>query len=144
MELDSGAACGNRPSNSTSENRESHNNVLRQFEVMTERDRLVIRIFGDCGLLLAELTPLRIHDVIRSDWGAVLDVDGKGRRQHRVPLAPAVFRCIERHIRGLKSGDPEQRPFCLLHRNRFGEYEPLTEKGVSQLARWQPRTSGRR
>ena len=60
--------------------------------VPTERDRLVIRILGECGLR-----------------GAVLGVDGKGRRQRRSPPPPAVLRRIERHIQDLKTDDPERR-----------------------------------
>lgn len=101
--------------------------------VPTERDRLIIRIFGDCGLRLSELTQLRIGDVVRSGRGAVLDVDGKGRRQRRVPLPPSLVRRMERHIRGIGDDDPKVRIFWALRRDRHGLREPLTESGVSQL-----------
>jgi len=99
----------------------------------TERDRLIIRIFGDCGLRLGEVTRLRIQDIVRSARAASLDVDGKGRRQRRVPVPPALVRRLERHISSLPADDPTGRLFLSLHRGPHGYYEPLTESGINNL-----------
>ena len=44
----------------------------------TERDRLIIRILGDCGLRAEELCSLRAESVIRRDRQAHLHVKGRG------------------------------------------------------------------
>jgi integrase len=53
----------------------------------SERDKLIIRIFGDCGLRLDELTKLEASDVVRSGRQAHLRVLGKRNRVRdvRVP-----------------------------------------------------------
>ena len=53
----------------------------------SERDKLVVRIFGDCGLRLDELTQLTPRSIIRSGRQAHLRVVGKGSRLRDVPLA---------------------------------------------------------
>jgi len=104
-----------------------------ELKAPTERDRLIIRIFGDCGLRLGELTRLRIQDVVRSRKGTALDVDGKGRRQRRVPVPPSLIRRLERHIASLPADDPTARLFLALHRGPHGYCEPLTESGINNL-----------
>src|SRR5271165_2235414 len=97
----------------------------------TERDRILIRILGDCGLRATELCQLRITDVVRHDRQAFLRVEGKGDRERLVPLPPALLRRIERYIRDtrpVKSRHSEL--FLSLRRGRSGEYEPLTRSGL--------------
>jgi integrase len=52
----------------------------------SERDKLIIRIFGDCGLRLEELMQLRPGDITRSGRQAHLRVLGKGSRVRDVPI----------------------------------------------------------
>ncbi|MHB8438515.1 MAG: tyrosine-type recombinase/integrase [Acidimicrobiales bacterium] len=96
----------------------------------TERDKLIIRIFGDCGLRLDELTQLRIDDVVRSGRQAYLRVLGKGSRVRDVPVPPAVLRRLDRYVQGRPYERSSDRMFLSLRRGPLGEYEPLTRSGV--------------
>jgi site-specific recombinase XerD len=108
---------------------------LMERSVLSERDKVVIRIFGDCGLRLHELVGLRASDVIRSGRQAHLRVHGKGDRIRDVPIAPQLLRRLERLI----DGRPEERSsdaiFLSARRRPSGEYEPLTDGGVYQIVK---------
>lgn len=100
----------------------------------SERDRLIIRILGDCGLRSEELCSLRPESVIRRDRQAYLSVKGKGERDRLVPLPPALLRRVERYIRHSRPADAvSPQLFLGLRRGRSGDYEPLTPSGVLQL-----------
>lgn len=100
----------------------------------SERDKLIIRIFGDCGLRLAELTHLAPGDIVRSGRQAHMRVLGKGNRVRDVPLPPATLRRLERHIDGRPADRSADRIFLSLRCGRNG-YEPLTPSGVHQVVR---------
>ncbi len=100
----------------------------------TERDKLIIRIFGDCGLRREELTQLRPEDVVRSGRQAYLRVQGKLDRVRDVPLPPPLLRRLERVIDCRPDDRTADRIFISLRRSpRSGEYEPLTSNGVYQV-----------
>jgi len=99
----------------------------------TERDRLIIRILGDCGLREGELARLTVGNILRPDNRGQLRIDGKGRRERRVPAMPRLLRRIERYIDGHHERPASNdRIFLSLRRGRTGEYEPLTESGIQQ------------
>ena len=56
----------------------------------SDRDRLIIRILGDCGLRAAELCGLTVNDIVRHDRQSFLRVHGKGDRDRLVPLPPTL------------------------------------------------------
>jgi integrase len=64
----------------------------------SERDKLIIRIFGDCGLRIEELSRLRAPDVIRSGRQAYLRVLGKRSQLRDVPIPPDLLRRLTRLI----------------------------------------------
>jgi integrase/recombinase XerD len=100
----------------------------------SERDRIIIRILGDCGLRASELCSLAPDDVVRHDRQAYLRVKGKGERDRLVPILPALLRRIERYIRDGRPRDT--RPdvlFLSLRKGLTGEYGPLTRSGLFQL-----------
>ena len=53
---------------------------------VSERDRIIIRILGDCGIRSEELCSLELSSVLRRDRQAHLLVHGKGERDRLVPL----------------------------------------------------------
>lgn len=118
-------------------------NVLDRSEIdaleaaaPTERDRIIIRILGDCGLRADELCSLRLSDVVRHDRQAYLHVQGKRDMERLVPVPPALLRRIERYARDARPQDAQSdRLFVALRRGRSGDYEPLTRSGVLQLIR---------
>jgi integrase/recombinase XerD len=117
-----------------------HKDVLTAREIdaleagaPTERDRIIIRILGDCGLREGELVRLRVGDVLRPDNRGQLHVRGKGSRERRVPVMPRLLRRIERYIDGRPQNSQSDQIFLGLRRGPLGEYEPLTESGVGQL-----------
>ncbi|HEX4806845.1 MAG TPA: tyrosine-type recombinase/integrase [Conexibacter sp.] len=100
-----------------------------------ERDKLIVRIFADCGLRLDELTRLATNDIIRSGRQAHLRVLGKRGRIRDVPLPPALVRRIDRFI-DARPEDCESQQLFLGHRRRAGSYEPLTRMGVYQVVKY--------
>jgi integrase/recombinase XerD len=102
----------------------------------TERDRLIVRLLGDCGLRASELLSLQPEQIIRHERQANLHIHGKGERDRFVPLPPSLLRRIDRYVR---IGRPKDATcaeiFVGLRRDRRGGYEPLTRSGVLQLVR---------
>jgi site-specific recombinase XerD len=100
-----------------------------------ERDKLIVRLFADCGLRLSELMGLETSSVIRSGRQAMLAVMGKGSRERRVPMPPGLVRRLDRYIAGLPKDRHSERIFLSLRRGPLGDYEPLTDSGVKQVVR---------
>jgi integrase len=110
----------------------------------TERDKLIIRILGDCGLRAGELVRLRVEDVLRPENRGQFHVRGKGDRERRVPIPSRVLRRLDRYIGGRGVQSQGDRIFVSLRRTPYGIYEPLTESGVGQLIRDAGRRAGLR
>jgi integrase len=106
---------------------------LLEKVVYSERDKLIIRIFGDCGLRIAELTQLTPAAITRSGRQAYLRVLGKGGRVRDVPLPPQILRRLERHIAGRPDERSSDRIFLSLRRGPQGDYDPLTANGIYQV-----------
>jgi integrase len=102
----------------------------------TERDRIMLRILGDCGLRSYELASLCPDQIIRHDRQANLHVHGKGERDRFVPLPPSLSRRLERYLRAVRPRDAQcDEIFVSLRRGRSGDYEPLTQSGILQLVK---------
>ena len=63
-----------------------------------ERDKVIVRVFADCGLRLDELTKLEPNDIVRSGRQAHLRVLGKRGRIRDVPVPPSLLRKLDRLI----------------------------------------------
>ena len=98
----------------------------------SDRDKSIIRVFGDCGLRLSELLALEVESIVRSGRQASLAVRGKGDRHRRVPLTPTLLRRLDHHIGRLPKDRSSDRLFLSLRRGVSGRYEPLTDSGVKQ------------
>lgn len=99
-----------------------------------ERDKLIIRIFGDCGLRLDELTRLDAKDIVRSGRQAHLRVLGKRSRIRDVPIPPSLLRRLDR----LAESRPAERDsdgMFLVSRRSGGLYTRLTDIGVYQVVK---------
>ena len=103
--------------------------------VSAERDKLIVRILGDCGLRLWELTQLSPNAIVRSGRQAHLRVIGKGGRVRDVPLPPQLLRRLERHIEGRSLDRSEDRLWLSLRRGETGRYDALTSSGVYQVVK---------
>jgi integrase/recombinase XerD len=103
--------------------------------VASERDKLIIRLFGDCGLRLEELSRLQAGDIIRSGRQAHLRVLGKRDRVRDVPLLPHLVRRVDRHIEGRPEDRSSEHIFLALRRGPRGEYEALTVGGIYQVVK---------
>ena len=108
---------------------------LLERAIPAERDKLVIRIFGDCGLRLDELTQLMPEQVVRSGRQAYLRVLGKRSRLRDVPIPPSLLRRLDRHIASRPDDRREDRVFLALRRGPIGEYEPMTAHAVEQMVK---------
>jgi integrase len=100
-----------------------------------ERDKVIIRVFADCGLRLDELTRLTAGDLIRGGRQAHLRVHGKRDRMRDVPVPPNLVRRLDRLI----AARPEERSsdaiFLTWRRGPFGEYDALTKGGIYQIVK---------
>ena len=106
----------------------------------TERDKLIIRLFADCGLRLNELAQLRRRDIRRIDNHAMLIIHGQGDR--RVPVPPGLMRRLQRHADAKRDADGNDYIFTAKRRSPFGEYEALKGSGIEQMVRWTARRAG--
>jgi integrase/recombinase XerD len=96
----------------------------------TERDKLVVRTLADTGLRLGELLGLRVQDVEQDSHGWRLRVMGKGSKERRVAVAPALGRRLRRYAdRGRPRDVNSDRLFITTRRTaRTGAYEPLAKR----------------
>ena len=110
---------------------------LDQLEqaVPKERDKVIIRVFADCGLRLEELTRLSAADLIRGGRQVHLRVHGKRDRIRDVPVPPAVVRRLDRLIAARPEEHSSDAIFLALRRGPLGDYEPLTKGGVYQVVK---------
>ena len=110
--------------------------------VPSERDKIIIRLFGDCGLRRDELTKLCGADIVRSGRQAYLRVLGKRNRVRDVPLPPHLLRRLERFIDGLPTERSTDRIFVSLRLGPRGEYEALAPNGIFQVVKDSARRAG--
>lgn len=98
----------------------------REFE--DRRDRVIIMLFLDSGMRLAELTGLRIDDI---DLDAnVAMVLGKGRRPRACPFGRKVAQALDRYLRTRAAHRDAERPELWL-----GLAGPMTDSGIVQVVR---------
>lgn len=101
--------------------------------MLSEHDKVIIRVFADCGLRLDELTKLRASDIVRSGRVAFLRVLGKRSRVRDVPVMPQLLRRLERLAERGQGAHSSGRLFFSLRRGATGDYEPLTESGIYKV-----------
>jgi len=101
----------------------------------TERNKLMIRLLGDCGLRADELCRLRTGDILQRDRRAEVHVTGKGSEERLVPLVPGLHRRLDRYLRGGRPDAAGDHIFVSLRRGKSGEFEPLTPSGVLQVVK---------
>jgi site-specific recombinase XerD len=97
----------------------------------TERDKLIVRVLGDCGLRLGELLGLRPGDLVEQGRERYLHVRGKGARERLVPVAPALFQRLRRYAN--RGGE---RIFVTNRRQASGQYEPLRPRSVQNMLKF--------
>lgn len=103
--------------------------------LMSERDRLIVRVFGDCGLRLEELSRLQARDLVRSSRQAHLRVLGKRNRLREVPVTPALVRRLDRLIESRPEERASDHIFLSVRRSPNGLYEALTIGGIYQVVK---------
>jgi integrase len=92
--------------------------TLLEDVLPSERDRLIIRIFGDYGLRLDELAKIAPEDIIRFNRQGYIRVLGKRNRQRDVPIPPLLLRRLERFIERRPTERTADRVFCRLAEHR--------------------------
>jgi integrase/recombinase XerD len=108
---------------------------LLEAAMPSERDKLIIRIFADCGLRLNELTQLNADDIIKVYGKHYLRVLGKRDRTRDVPIPLELLHRLERHI-AKRPKDRISEAIFLAHRGtRLGEHLALTSGGVYQVVK---------
>jgi integrase/recombinase XerD len=109
---------------------------IEQLEgvMANEHDKLIIRIFSDCGLRLDELTKLKAGDIIRSARQAHLRVLGKRSRIRDVPIPPSLLRRLDRFLQ-TRPDERASDAMFLGYRKREGVYTALTDIGIYQVVK---------
>lgn len=100
-----------------------------------ERDRLILRVFADCGLRLRELAGLEASGVIRSGRQAHLRVLGKRDRIRDVPVPPSLLRRLDRLIQSRPAARTCDNIFLSHRRGAAGEYGPLLPEGAYRVVK---------
>jgi integrase/recombinase XerD len=101
-----------------------------------ERDKLIVRVLGDCGIRLGELLALRVADFHEDGRERYVKVTGKGSRERLVPLKPALYARLRRYAeRGRPDDCDTDRIFISLRRRSSGMYEELDSRAVQQMLR---------
>jgi integrase/recombinase XerD len=101
-----------------------------------ERDRLIVRVLGDCGLRVNELLTLKrenLHeDKNRKQYK--IRVIGKGDKQREIPISGPLFVRLKHYA---EHGGPKDCEFifCAKRRDSAGKIQPLTRSGIDQLIR---------
>ena len=75
-------------------------NADPQPQRRSERDRALILTALLAGLRADELLRANVGDLRRSDDGAVIHVHGKGGKDRRVPIEPALVEVLEHYLDG--------------------------------------------
>jgi integrase/recombinase XerD len=98
----------------------------------TERDKLIVRLLAETGIRRAELAALSVRDLTDESGRNFLLVHGKGGKDRKVPVAPALARRLRRYINGRPAAVDTNRLF-LARRRPGGAVEALTDSGVTQM-----------
>lgn len=104
----------------------------------TERDKLIIRVFGDTGVRVGELVKLRTEDLVTRSRKNFLHVRGKGELDRLVPIIdPSLWRRLKRYAERGRPDESATDALFLAHKRRAGHEElmPLTYSGVEQMLR---------
>jgi site-specific recombinase XerD len=92
------------------------------------RDTALLRVLFDCGVRLAEVTNLGVHEV---DFDVqVILVLGKGRLPRSVPFGAKTGQALERYGRARKG-----HPHAAVPGLWLGAKGPLTDSGITQMLR---------
>jgi integrase/recombinase XerD len=108
---------------------------LLEEAMPSERDKLIIRIFADCGLRLNELTQLNADDIIKVYGKHYLRVLGKRDRTRDVPIPLELLHRLERHIAKRPKDRISEAIFLAYRGTRLGEHLALTSGGVYQVVK---------
>lgn len=82
------------------------------------RDRLAIRLAGECGLRVGELLGLKLEDVFLEE--RLLTVTGKGGRKRTVPLPRSLLKDLEHWMRVHRALSPAGETYLLLRSKKNG------------------------
>jgi integrase/recombinase XerC len=92
---------------------------LEQFDDPASlRDRLAVRLAGECGLRVAELVGLMAEDVLLEE--RLLVVTGKGGKRRSVPLPRSLLGELEAWLRLRRLLGPAGEPHLLLRSQKDG------------------------
>lgn len=100
-----------------------------------ERDRVIIRVFADCGLRLDELARLAAGDLIRGGRQLHLRVHGKRDRIRDVPVPPRLARRLDRLIADRPDDRSSDAIFLTARRGPLGDFDALTGGGIYQIVK---------
>jgi integrase len=138
---DSGAEVGARAQRPKLERRILDVLSRREIETMEhtaglERNKLIVRVLGDTGIRLGELLKLTADDILTEGRRHFLRVHGKGSRDRKVPLSPALALRLKRFVRYFPRAGTGAGLFVASRDSHDGFiHTPLTESGVQQMIR---------
>jgi site-specific recombinase XerD len=106
----------------------------------SERDKLIIKLLFETGIRRAELTALRVHDVLAKADRTELRIHGKGSRQRLVGLTPMTARRLRKLLNGRPATDHVFIARRAMHEGE--ERQPLTDSGINQMMTGVARAAG--
>jgi integrase/recombinase XerD len=101
----------------------------------SERDQLIVRVLGDTGIRLGELLKLGTADLIPSDRGSHLRIQGKGAKERLVPIQTPLAKRLKVYIEKRRPKEANtDRMFLTARRSRTtGEYVAISKRGVELM-----------
>ena len=104
-----------------------------------DRDKLIVKVLWETGVRRAELTGLRVRDVLIKADRTELLIHGKGLRQRLVTLTPATARRLRKLLNGRPATDHVFIARRAMHEGE--DRRPLTDSGVNQMMAGVARTA---
>ena len=92
------------------------------------RDAAILRLFIGCGLRLAEVAQLKVHDIDLDT--TEIHVIRKGRREQWLTLTPKAVTCLDRYLRTRHSHPQRASEWLWL-----GPKGRLTDSGIAQMVK---------
>lgn len=108
-----------------------------QLAPSSERDRLMLQLLCETGVRASELLGLRTQDILADHTHRryLLHIRGKGARDRRVPISPALYRRISAYISRTRPEETfSDRVFLAERRSpRSGRFDPLEVWGLRDI-----------
>ncbi len=102
----------------------------------SERNKMIIKILYYTGIRVDEISKLNRYSFHESEMGAIMMVEGKGRKVRSLHLPDSLYLEIQKYISKLPS------PYLFTTQNNcFGDYKPLSTSQIFRIIKNSAKTA---